>query len=96
MTKSELVKQISSATGVDPATALTVIEAFMNEVKSSLANKEPVFLRGFGSFILKRRAEKTARNISKNVTVIVPEHDIPAFKPAKRFVDSISKLKNIQ
>lgn len=65
----------------------------MSEVKSSLANQEPVFLRGFGSFILKHRAEKTARNICRNTTLIVPEHDIPAFKPAKEFVASISKLK---
>ena len=95
MTKSELVKQISYTTGVDYATVLTVIEAFMTEVKSSLSNQEPVFLRGFGGFILKHRAAKTARNISRNTTLIVPEHDIPAFKPAKEFVDSISKLKNI-
>ena len=95
MTKSELVKQISSATGIDYTTALTVIEAFMTGVKCSLKNQEPVYLRGFGSFILKHRAEKTARNISKNTTVIVPEHDIPAFKPAKEFIDSISRLKDI-
>ena len=87
MTKSELVKQISYSTGID--------YAFMSEVKSSLADQEPVYLRGFGSFILKHRAEKTARNISRNTTVIVPEHDIPAFKPAKEFVASISKMKNI-
>lgn len=95
MTKSELVKRISSSTGIDYATALAVVEAFMAEVKSSLVNKDPVFLRGFGSFILKHRAEKTARNISKNITIIVPEHDIPAFKPAREFIDSISKLKNL-
>lgn len=95
MTKSELVKRISSSTGIDYATALAVVEAFMAEVKSSLENKDPVFLRGFGSFILKHRAEKTARNISKNITIIVPEHDIPAFKPAREFIDSISKLKNL-
>ena len=85
MTKSELVKQISYSTGIDYATALTVVEA----------DQEPVYLRGFGSFILNHRAEKTARNISRNTTVIVPEHDIPAFKPAKEFVASISKMKNI-
>ncbi len=95
MTKSELVKRISSSTGIDYATALAVVEAFMAEVKYSLVNKDPVFLRGFGSFILKHRAEKTARNISKNITIIVPEHDIPAFKPAREFIDSISKLKNL-
>lgn len=93
MTKSELVKQISYSAGIDYATALTLVEAFMSEVKSSLANQEPVYLRGFGSFILKHRAEKTARNISKNTAVIVPAHDIPSFKPAKEFVKAVSKLE---
>lgn len=93
MTKSELVKQISDATGVDYATSLSVIEAFMVEVKSSLEKGEPVYLRGFGSYILKHRAAKSARNISKNTTVIVPEHVIPSFKPAKEFVKTISKLE---
>ena len=92
MTKSELVKQISYSTGIDYATALTVVEAFMSEVKSSLANQEPVFLRGFGSFIIKHRAEKTARNITKNTTLIVPAHNIPAFKPAKEFIKEVSKM----
>ena len=89
MTKSELVKQISYSTGIDYATALTVVEAFMSEVKSSLADQEPVYLRGFGSFILKHRAEKTARNISKSTTIIIPEHNIPAFKPAKTFMSEV-------
>ena len=93
MTKSELVKQISYSTGIDYATALTVVEAFMSEVKSSLANQEPVFLRGFGSFIIKHRAEKTARNITKNTTLIVPAHNIPAFKPAKVFVNAVKEEK---
>ena len=93
MTKSELAKKISNTTGVDYATSLSVVEAFMVEVKSSLEKGEPVYLRGFGSFILKHRAAKTARNISKNTTVIVPEHDIPSFKPAKEFVKAISKLE---
>lgn len=75
MTKSELVKQISYSTGIDYATALTVVESFMSEVKSSLANQEPVFLRGFGSFILKHRAEKTARNISRNSYRKLPFND---------------------
>nr|WP_262897993.1 HU family DNA-binding protein [Phocaeicola dorei] len=93
MTKSELAKKISNTTGVDYATSLSVVEAFMFEVKSALEKGEPVYLRGFGSFILKHRAAKTARNISKNTTVIVPEHDIPSFKPAKEFVKAISKLE---
>lgn len=94
MTKSELAKQISNATGVDYATSLSVVEAFMVEVKSTLEKGEPVYLRGFGSFILKHRATKTARNISKNTTVIVPAHDIPSFKPAKEFMQAVSKQKN--
>ena len=89
MTKSELVKQISSATGIDYTTALTVIEAFMTGVKCSLKNQEPVYLRGFGSFVIKKRAQKTARNISKNTTIIIPEHNIPSFKPAKTFIGEV-------
>ena len=95
MTKHELVKQISSATGIDNATTLAVVEAFIAEIKSSLEEHEPVYLRGFGSFILKRRAEKTARNIHKNTAVIIPAHDIPSFKPAKEFVSFISGRKNL-
>lgn len=71
-----------------------IVESLMVSVKGSLEKGENVYLRGFGSFILRRRAEKTARNISKNTTVIVPAHDIPAFKPAKEFTDLISKLKD--
>ena len=68
---------------------LNIVEAFMTSVKESLANEENVYLRGFGSFILKKRAQKTARNISKNTTIIIPEHNIPAFKPAKTFMHEI-------
>ena len=89
MTKADIVNSISQKTGIDKTTALTVVEAFMASVKESLADGENVYLRGFGSFILKKRAEKTARNISKNTTVIIPEHNIPAFKPAKTFVADI-------
>ena len=71
-----------------------IIESFMVEVKESFEKGENVYLRGFGSFIVKRRAEKTARNISKNTTVIVPAHNIPAFKPAKEFTQQVSKLKD--
>lgn len=87
MTKADIVNEISKKTGIDKATVLTTVEAFMDSVKESLiANEENVYLRGFGSFILKKRAKKTARNISKNTTIIIDEHNIPAFKPAKVFV----------
>lgn len=94
MTKSELVKNISLHTGIDYTTSLKVVEAFMVEVKSSLERQEPVYLRGFGSFILKHRAAKIARNISNNTSVSVPAHDVPSFKPSKEFVNSISKLSD--
>ena len=92
MTKAEIVNEISKKTGIDKATVLTAVEAFMESVKESLIQKEDnVYLRVFGSFILKKRAKKTARNISKNTTIIIDEHNIPAFKPAKVFVDAIKK-----
>ncbi len=92
MTKADIVNEISKKTGIDKATVLTTVEAFMDSVKESLiANEENVYLRGFGSFILKKRAKKTARNISKNTTIIIDEHNIPAFKPAKVFVDAVKK-----
>ena len=89
MTKADIVSDIQKKTGIDKATILTTVEAFMASVKGSLAEGENVYLRGFGSFILKKRAQKTARNISKNTTIIIPEHNIPAFKPAKTFIEEI-------
>lgn len=89
MTKADIVREIAKKTGIDNATVLASVEAFMESVKESLAREENVYLRGFGSFILKKRAQKTARNISKNTTIIIPEHNIPAFKPAKMFTDQI-------
>ena len=89
MTKADIVSDIQQKTGIDKATILTTVEAFMASVKGSLAEGENVYLRGFGSFILKKRAQKTARNISKNTTIIIPEHNIPAFKPAKTFMEDI-------
>ena len=94
MTKAEPCKKISDQTGCDMQSVSAIVESLMVSVKGSLEKGENVYLRGFGSFILRRRAEKTARNISKNTTVIVPAHDIPAFKPAKEFTDLISKLKD--
>lgn len=89
MTKAEIVNEIAQKTGIDKVTVLNTVEAFMTSVKEALANEQNVYLRGFGSFILKKRAQKTARNISKNTTIIIPEHNIPAFKPAKTFMQDI-------
>ena len=89
MTKQELVRTISQETGVDQAMVLTTIEAFMDVTKRTMAGGENIYLRGFGSIILKKRAQKTARNISKNTTIIIPEHKIPAFKPAKVFMEEV-------
>ncbi len=92
MTKADIVEQISAETGVDKKTVLTVVESFMSNVKQDMVNGEEVFLRGFGSFIIKTRAEKIGRNIGQNTSVVIPEHNIPAFKPCKEFVAAVSKL----
>ena len=89
MTKAEIVSEIASKTGIDKREVLMVVESLMDTIKTTMTNGEEVFLRGFGSFIIKRRAEKTARNISKNTTMIVPAHNIPAFKPAKEFLEKV-------
>ena len=89
MTKAEIVKKISQQTGIEETAASAVVEAFMEEVRQALIGGENVYLRGFGTFNRKHRAEKVARNISKNTTIKVPAHDIPAFKPSKEFLDKI-------
>ena len=91
MTKADIVSEIAKKTGVEKTQIQTIVEAFMEEVKNELVNGEEkaVYLRGFGSFILKKRAEKVARNISKNTTITIPAHNIPAFKPAKSFASKI-------
>ncbi|MEZ5198565.1 MAG: HU family DNA-binding protein [Bacteroidales bacterium] len=89
MTKAEIVTDIATKTGIEKVTVQHTVEAFMEAVKKSMANGENVYLRGFGSFVIKRRAEKTGRNISKNTTIIIPAHNIPAFKPAKTFVNEV-------
>ncbi|MCQ2056718.1 MAG: integration host factor subunit beta [Bacteroidaceae bacterium] len=91
MTKADVVNQIAQKTGLDKADILTCVEGFMEVVKESLVNDENVYLRGFGSFITKKRAAKAARDILKNTTITVPEHKIPAFKPAKTFAISVRK-----
>ena len=89
MTKADIVSEISKGTGIEKVTVQKAVEAFMESVKGSLAKNQNVYLRGFGSFIVKERAQKTARNISKNTTIIIPAHKIPAFKPAKTFVGKV-------
>ena len=89
MTKADIVNNISDQLGIDKTDVQATVENFMKEIKNSLESGENVYLRGFGSFIIKTRAEKTGRNISKNVAVRIPAHNIPAFKPAKTFTNGV-------
>ncbi|NWJ52949.1 MAG: integration host factor subunit beta [Bacteroidetes bacterium] len=89
MTKAEIVAEIANKTGIEKVAVQATVEAFMETVKKSLEKGDNVYLRGFGSFTIKERAEKTGRNISKNTTIIIPAHNIPAFKPAKSFVNEV-------
>lgn len=89
MTKADIVSEIAKRTGVEKVQVQAIVEAFMDSIKTSLTNKNNVYLRGFGSFIVKKRAKKVARNISKNTTITIPEHNIPAFKPAKSFAAKV-------
>ena len=89
MTKADIVTKISDKLGLEKADVQSTVESFMEEVKNSLETGDNVYLRGFGSFIVKTRAEKTGRNISKNTTIKIPAHNIPALKPAKVFVEGV-------
>jgi DNA-binding protein HU-beta len=89
MTKAEIVADIANKTGIEKIAVQKTVEAFMDAIKDSMKGGENVYLRGFGSFVIKRRAEKTGRNISKNTTIIIPAHNIPSFKPAKSFVSEV-------
>ena len=91
MTKADIIKQIARETGVEAATVLAVVEGFMEEVRAAQIRKENVFLRGFGTFLIKRRKEKKGRNITKNTTIVIPAHDIPAFKPSPTFQRLLGK-----
>jgi len=91
MTKAEIVNEIASKTGIEKTQVQSVVEAFMTSVKDSMAKGNPVYLRGFGCFIIKRRAQKTARNITANTTMVIPAHNVPAFKPSKSFVAELKK-----
>lgn len=89
MIKADIVSEIAKSTGVEKVQVQAIVEAFMESIKTSLTNNNNVYLRGFGSFIVKKRATKVARNISKNTTITIPEHNIPAFKPAKSFAAKV-------
>lgn len=89
MTKAEIVAEVANKTGVEKIAVQSVIETMMETIKGAMKSGDNVYLRGFGSFIVKERAEKTGRNISKNTTIVIPAHKIPAFKPAKTFVNDV-------
>ncbi len=89
MTKADVIAEISEKTGIDKADVTQSLETFFSVVKDSLAGGEPIYVRGFGSFINKKRARKVARNISKNTAMVIDEHFIPSFKPAKVFVEQV-------
>jgi DNA-binding protein HU-beta len=91
MTKADIINEIAEKTGIEKVAVQASVEAFMKSVRNSMVNGENVYLRGFGSFIVKKRAEKTGRNISKNTTIIIPAHYVPAFKPAKTFAEKVKK-----
>ena len=91
MTKADLVSEISEKTGIEKVAVQATVEAFMKSIKTSMEKNKNVYLRGFGSFVVKKRAEKTGRNISKNTTIIIPAHNVPSFKPAKSFVEKVKK-----
>jgi len=89
MTKADIVNEIAKNTGIEKVTVQKAVEALMETIKHSMVAGNNVYLRGFGSFIVKKRAKKTARNISKNTTIIIPAHNIPSFKPAKSFINKV-------
>ncbi|MCZ6520311.1 MAG: integration host factor subunit beta [Bacteroidetes bacterium] len=96
MTKAEVISVIADKTGIDKADVSATVEAFFSVVKNSMAEGENIYVRGFGSFINKKRARKIARNISKNTAIVIDEHFIPSFKPSKVFVDKIKKSEKVR
>ncbi|MBO5545950.1 MAG: integration host factor subunit beta [Bacteroidales bacterium] len=91
MTKEEIVKEVAGATGVDRKEVAAIVESLMDSVKKSVAAGEPVYLRGFGTFSLKHRAAKPARNITAQTTILIPEKEVPHFKPCERFKNDVNK-----
>jgi DNA-binding protein HU-beta len=96
MTKAEIVAEIANKTGIEKVAVQATVEAFMDTLKNSMISGQNVYLRGFGSFIIKKRAEKTGRNISRNTTIIIPAHNIPSFKPAKSFVTKVKSSVKVK
>ncbi|MFT5640521.1 MAG: DNA-binding protein HU-beta [Oleiphilaceae bacterium] len=96
MTKQDVINEISDKTGIDKADVQVTVEAFFSVVKSSMAEGENIYVRGFGSFVNKKRAKKIARNISKNTAIVIEEHYIPSFKPSKIFTEKIKSSKKIK
>ena len=96
MTKAEVITEIADKTGIDKADVTTTIEAFFSVVKNSMAEGENIYVRGFGSFVNKKRAKKIARNISKSTAIVIDEHYVPSFKPSKVFVDKIKNSDKIK
>jgi DNA-binding protein HU-beta len=96
VTKAEVISEIADKTGIDKTDVSNTVEAFFSVIKDSMAEGENVYVRGFGSFINKKRAKKVARNISKNTAIIIDEHYVPAFKPSKMFVDKIKTSKKVK
>jgi DNA-binding protein HU-beta len=96
VTKAEVISQISDKTGIDKADVQTTVEAFFSVIKNSMAEGENVYVRGFGSFVNKKRAKKIARNISKNTAIVIDEHFVPSFKPSKVFIEKIKSSEKIK
>jgi len=96
MTKAEVIAEISDKTGIEKVVVQETVEAFFKVVKNAMVEGENVYVRGFGSFVVKKRAEKTARNISKNTAIIIPEHFVPSFKPAKIFVEKVKASNKVK
>ena len=96
MRKSDLINNISDKTGIPKVDVLVTVESLIKEIKTNIAKGENIYIRGFGSFITKKRAAKIGRNIKKNVAVHIPEHFIPAFKPSKEFVNEVKQIQTVQ
>ena len=96
MTKSDVINEIADKTGIDRADVQASVEAFFSVVKNSMANGENIYVRGFGSFVNKKRAKKIARNISKNTAMVIEEHYVPSFKPSKVFVEKVKKSVKVK
>lgn len=91
MTKAEIINRIAKETGIDRTTVRVIVEAFIDDLKDTMSQGENIYLRGFGTFKVKKKAQKVARNISKNTAIVIPEHYAPAFKPSKSFIKAVAE-----